>query len=190
MVQFRRSKRSGFINGHIATKLFLIFCYFWTTLWKLARGRKRRELVRQCAELGTTYDDFTVDPKTRQGLQHWAYMLTKEDFDQVVADYDANGWPTGPVGDNNGALNQQRNKKQKQRNQSPNKVYQQFLESSPICNLAQQTKAKGSKCCRLPPKWHSCHVRLMFRNKLYSTEFFKIVISLPRPTACPVLTVP
>merc|ERR1719210_422079 len=84
------------------------------------KGRKRRELVRQCAEANTTFDDFTIDPKTRQGLQHWAYQLTKEDFDQVVADYDANGWPTGPVGDNNGALNQQR----KKRNKSPNKKKQ------------------------------------------------------------------
>ena len=82
------------------------------------KGRKRRELVRECAEASTTFDEFTIDQKTRQGLQHWAYQLTKEDFDQIVADYDANGWPTGPVGDNNGALKQQRNK----RNKSPNKA--------------------------------------------------------------------
>jgi len=85
------------------------------------KGRKRRELVRQCAEEGKDFDDVTVDPKTRQGLQHWAYVLTKDDFDLIVLDYDTNGWPTGPVGDNNGALKQQRNKVGKKSNNNRRK---------------------------------------------------------------------
>jgi hypothetical protein len=32
----------------------------------------------------TKFDDFTVSPIIRQGLQHWAFQLTKEDFEKYL----------------------------------------------------------------------------------------------------------
>lgn len=44
------------------------------------KGRFRNRLINMINERGTQYNDYTVSPKIRQGLQHWAYQLTKEDL--------------------------------------------------------------------------------------------------------------
>ncbi len=43
------------------------------------RGRFRLRLINMCKRANTTYDDELISPVIRQGLQHWAYVLTKED---------------------------------------------------------------------------------------------------------------
>ena len=45
------------------------------------RGRWRRNLIKKCVDSGKSYDDPSVSPVIRQGLQHWGYKLTKKDFD-------------------------------------------------------------------------------------------------------------
>ena len=49
------------------------------------KGRFRLRLIKLCNSKGKKYDDATVSPVIRQGLQHWAYVLTKEDFNQTFA---------------------------------------------------------------------------------------------------------
>ena len=44
-------------------------------------GRFRKRLINMIKQKGKKHDDFTVSPVIRQGLQHWAYQLTKKDFD-------------------------------------------------------------------------------------------------------------
>jgi hypothetical protein len=44
------------------------------------KGRFRRRLINMCKKRRTEYNDYTVSPKIRQGLQHWAYELKKKDF--------------------------------------------------------------------------------------------------------------
>ena len=48
------------------------------------RGRFMRFLVTQILKKKKTWNDETVSPKIRQTLQHWAYKLTKKDFDYEV----------------------------------------------------------------------------------------------------------
>ena len=51
--------------------------------WKQTAGpqsRFRRALINLIKKKKTTYDDFSISPKRRQTLQHWGYVLTKEDF--------------------------------------------------------------------------------------------------------------
>ena len=43
-----------------------------------------RFLVTQILKKGAKYDDESVSPKIRQVLQHWAYVLTKKDFNSEV----------------------------------------------------------------------------------------------------------
>jgi len=43
-------------------------------------GRFRRRLINMCKNQGKDYDDYSVSPTIRQGLQHWAYKLNKRDF--------------------------------------------------------------------------------------------------------------
>lgn len=43
-------------------------------------GRFRKRLINMCKQKGKDYDDYSVSPVIRQGLQHWGYKLTKEDF--------------------------------------------------------------------------------------------------------------
>lgn len=42
-------------------------------------SRFRRALINLIVKHKTKYDDFTISPKRRQTLQHWAYILTKKD---------------------------------------------------------------------------------------------------------------
>ena len=44
------------------------------------KGRFRRRLINMCKEKNKKYDDYSVSPVIRQGLQHWAYQLTNKDF--------------------------------------------------------------------------------------------------------------
>ena len=47
-------------------------------------GRFRKWLVTQIIKKDGKYNDFTISPALRQTLQHWAYVLTKKDFDAEV----------------------------------------------------------------------------------------------------------
>ena len=37
-------------------------------------------IINMCIKKNTNYEDFTISPVIRQGLQHWGYILTKKDF--------------------------------------------------------------------------------------------------------------
>ena len=53
--------------------------------WKRTAGPKsrfRRALINLINKHDTSYDDFTISPKTRQTLQHWGYQLTKRDMEK------------------------------------------------------------------------------------------------------------
>ena len=49
------------------------------------KGRWKNNLISKCAKAGCGYDNFGVSPVVRQTLQHWGYVLTKEDFDKEKA---------------------------------------------------------------------------------------------------------
>lgn len=44
-------------------------------------GRWRNRLINMCIKKNKDYNDYSVSPVIRQGLQQWAYKLTKKDFD-------------------------------------------------------------------------------------------------------------
>jgi len=44
------------------------------------RGRFRRNLITKCIKQNKPYNDTSVSPVIRQGLQQWAYILTQSDF--------------------------------------------------------------------------------------------------------------
>ena len=48
------------------------------------RGRFRKWLVTQILKNNGKWNDNSISPKIRQTLQHWAYKLTKADFDKEV----------------------------------------------------------------------------------------------------------
>lgn len=43
-------------------------------------GRFRRALINKIKRKRKKYNDYSVSPVIRQGLQHWAYQLTSRDF--------------------------------------------------------------------------------------------------------------
>lgn len=43
------------------------------------KGRFRKRLIGMCKNKRKSYDDKKVSPVIRQGLQHWAYILTSDD---------------------------------------------------------------------------------------------------------------
>ena len=45
-------------------------------------GRFRKRLIGMCRTQKRAYNDITVSPVIRQGLQHWAYVLTRRDFER------------------------------------------------------------------------------------------------------------
>jgi len=45
-------------------------------------GRFRKRLINMCKKQNKKYNDYSVSPVIRQGLQHWAYQLTKKDFNK------------------------------------------------------------------------------------------------------------
>lgn len=46
------------------------------------KGRWKNNLISKIAKAGCGFDNFGVSPVVRQTLQHWGYVLTKEDFDK------------------------------------------------------------------------------------------------------------
>lgn len=44
------------------------------------KGRFRKWLITLINKKNGKYNDFTISPKIRQTLQHWGYVLTKNDF--------------------------------------------------------------------------------------------------------------
>ena len=48
------------------------------------KGRFRKWLVTLILKKNGKWNDKTISPKIRQTLQHWAYKLTKKDFDREV----------------------------------------------------------------------------------------------------------
>ena len=48
------------------------------------RGRWRRNLISRCIKADKKYDDVSVSPVIRQGLQHWGYILKQKDFNKVA----------------------------------------------------------------------------------------------------------
>jgi len=44
------------------------------------KGRFRKSLITYIIRKDAKFDDFKVSPKIRQSLQHWAYILTENDF--------------------------------------------------------------------------------------------------------------
>ena len=44
------------------------------------KGRFKRRLINMINKKKTTYDDYSISPVIRQGLQHWAYQLTRKDI--------------------------------------------------------------------------------------------------------------
>ncbi len=44
------------------------------------KGRFRRRLISMILKEDSTWNDEKISPVIRQGLQHWAYILTEEDF--------------------------------------------------------------------------------------------------------------
>jgi len=45
-------------------------------------GRWKNNLISKIVKAGCAWDNYAVSPVVRQTLQHWAYQLTKEDFDK------------------------------------------------------------------------------------------------------------
>ncbi|EDO46670.1 predicted protein, partial [Nematostella vectensis] len=46
------------------------------------KGRWRNNLITKIVKNGCGYDNAGISPVVRQTLQHWAYKLTKEDFEK------------------------------------------------------------------------------------------------------------
>jgi len=46
------------------------------------KGRWKNNLISKIVKAGCGFDNFGVSPVVRQTLQHWGYVLTKEDFDK------------------------------------------------------------------------------------------------------------
>ena len=47
-------------------------------------GRFRKWLITQILKGNTNYNDFSISPAIRQTLQHWAYTLTKSDYNKEL----------------------------------------------------------------------------------------------------------
>ncbi len=46
------------------------------------KGRFRRQLIQLCIRKRKAFNDFTISPVIRQTLLHWAYELTRTDFEK------------------------------------------------------------------------------------------------------------
>lgn len=49
-------------------------------------GRFRNQLISRIIAKDAKYDDYSVSPVIRQSLQHWAYQLTEQDFEDEYID--------------------------------------------------------------------------------------------------------
>jgi hypothetical protein len=45
------------------------------------KGRFRLRLIGMCRRAKKSYDDVSISPVIRQGLQQWGYILTREDYE-------------------------------------------------------------------------------------------------------------
>lgn len=91
-LQFWESK--GWITKHHPYGWFHWYCDFYKgergpdderqiSRWMKTAGpnsRFRKRLVNMLKDKKKKYNDFTVSPKIRQTLQHWAYQITSEDM--------------------------------------------------------------------------------------------------------------
>jgi hypothetical protein len=59
----------------------------WDNYTGDVRGRWLRNLVGKIVKANKAFDDFSVSPVIRQGLQHWGYKLTKSDFNRIRKQY-------------------------------------------------------------------------------------------------------
>ena len=50
-------------------------------------GRWRIRLINMCIKEGAKYNDFSVSPVIRQGLQHWGYKLNLKDYNKHKTTY-------------------------------------------------------------------------------------------------------
>jgi hypothetical protein len=55
------------------------------------KGRWKQNLVAKCYLQKKSFDDISVSPVVRQTLQHWAYRLTKEDYQAGLSRVKTNG---------------------------------------------------------------------------------------------------
>lgn len=46
------------------------------------KGRWKNNLISKVAKAGVAYDNFGISPVVRQTLQHWGYVLNKDDYDK------------------------------------------------------------------------------------------------------------
>ena len=52
----------------------------WVNYASKEKGRWRRRLINMCIKKNKKYNDYSVSPVIRQGLQQWGYELTYKDF--------------------------------------------------------------------------------------------------------------
>ena len=70
------------INKFFKYLKYLIFIIFEKLNINIYTKKQKRILRNKIIKSDTTFDDFTISPIIRQSLQHWAYQLTKEDFEK------------------------------------------------------------------------------------------------------------
>jgi hypothetical protein len=58
----------------------------WQGVASAKSGRFRKNLIRQIYDAKKSWDDISVSPVIRQGLMHWYYSLTEQDYKQGVAE--------------------------------------------------------------------------------------------------------
>ena len=88
-------ERSGWIKSVDPFGWFQWYCRFycgrrcdddkrqvdrWVKYTGEKSGRWRIRLINMCNKKGKKYDDFSVSPVIRQGLQHWGYKITATDI--------------------------------------------------------------------------------------------------------------
>jgi hypothetical protein len=49
-------------------------------------GRFRKWLITLILKKGLDWDNYDISPAIRQTLQHWAYKLTKNDFEKEISE--------------------------------------------------------------------------------------------------------
>ena len=90
-------EKSGWINPIDPYGWFQWYCRFylgrrckdderqidrWNKYAGEESGRYRRRLINMCIKEGKKYNDYSVSPVIRQGLQHWAYKLNLKDYNK------------------------------------------------------------------------------------------------------------
>jgi hypothetical protein len=83
-------ENSGWIKSQDPYGWFQWYCHFyigrrspdderqvnrWDNYAGEKRGRWRHNLIKKCKDKNARFNDYTISPVIRQGLQHWAYIL-------------------------------------------------------------------------------------------------------------------